>query len=91
MAAQNKRQYVPPQATDLSIKGAMGASCSAGPNPMAPKGSCEDGSALTFEICATGNSPVGGSCAPYGFAPQRGYCDFGDKAVEGCTSGTLHF
>lgn len=91
MTTQNKKQYVTPRATNLSVKGALGASCSAGPSPIVPQGSCEDGSALTFGTCSSGGTPPGGNCSPYGFGPQRGYCDLGDKAVEGCTSGAGHF
>ncbi len=74
-------KYVPPRIVDLSGSGAHGGQV---------EGSCEDGSMLTFETCGNGGTPAGGTCAPSGFVPSRGYCDLGDKAVEGCTSGNGH-
>ena len=73
--------YQPPRARDLSASSVSG---------LLPMGSCEDGSALTSGECADGSVPVGGTCLPNGFIPDRGYCRTGDKAVEGCTSGSIH-
>ncbi len=83
MTEKPKRtKYVPPRLVDLSGSSAFGQ----------VTGSCEDGSQLTFTVCTpTGGAPVGGDCLPSGFVPQRGYCDFGEMAVEGCTSGQGHF
>lgn len=76
-----QKKYIPPRMVDLSGAGARGE----------PQGSCESGSLLTFQTCGDGGTPEGGTCGPTGFVPERGYCDLGDKAVEGCTSGQGHF
>lgn len=83
MSNMKKRLYQPPKVRDLSSLIARGQ--------VAPEGSCEGGGNLTFQVCRDGGTPTGGACSPTGFVPERGYCDFGDKAVEGCTSGTQHF
>lgn len=80
---KEKRLYKPPKIQDISGFSASGQDST--------KGICNDGSALTFETCSDGDSPTGGNCNPTGIGPSYGYCDFGNNAVEGCTSGNGHF
>jgi len=83
MKKSERLLYEPPRARDLSAFSVSGQ--------IGPKGMCVDGSDLTFEVCASGRSPLGGACLPTGVAPDFGYCDYGNKAVEGCESGGIHF
>jgi hypothetical protein len=84
MSKQEKRsKYEPPRARSLSDLSASGD----GP---VPTGMCSPGSALTFDECKAGIAPAGGECAPYGVAPEFGYCRTGHGAVEGCLSGGIH-
>ena len=69
--------YQPPQARDLSAMSACG-------------GMCLDGTALASDWCRDGPAPSGGLCSPNGISPSFGYCDYGNQAVEGCISGTIH-
>ena len=82
MAKKRDRSiYEPPRARDLSEFSATGQD---------PRGICQPGGSLTFEVCTDGSSPEGGECAPYGIAPEMGYCSDGNNAVEGCNSGGIH-
>lgn len=80
---KQKPMYEPPVLRDLSGISAAGGGIS-------PTGMCLDGSALTTEFCSGGGKPEGGTCGPNGISPNFGYCQTGNEAVEGCTSGGIH-
>lgn len=78
-----KPLYEPPFFRDLSGISASGAN-------VTPMGMCSGGGGLESEFCETGDGPEGGECSPNGVGPSYGYCDSGNDAVEGCSSGGIH-
>lgn len=85
MGKKVSRAYEPPVAVDLTGFSVLGQDKS-----PKPAGICMSGGQLTFQWCRDGSSPKGGNCAPTGGLPSMGYCDYGNNAVEGCSSGGVH-
>lgn len=79
---KGKPVYEPPVFRDLSGISASGQ--------ISPMGICSGGGSLTSEFCDGGDAPEGGACEPTGVSPEYGYCDSGQSAVEGCSSGGIH-